>query len=172
MRSSTFSSLAVLGTSLLVKDALAGPMRQRDYVMENVMVTEVRTVTQGADGSLNTATNGVPVGTLTISGSVVIESATTVAASSSTQDSTPDPSVAAKAAGPVPAQPSKSGTAPAPSSSPSSGKSGNKRGLSYNDVSLLGQFTSLSNAKTSWAYNWGATPGKQFYYSRKYLLTY
>ena len=70
----TFSTLAVMASSLLVKEALAAPaIRARDYYLDtdNVIVTEEVWVTELADGSYAT---GVPVavGTITIDGSAVL----------------------------------------------------------------------------------------------------
>ena len=212
MRASVFSGLAVLATSLLVKDVIGGPLRKRDYVVDNVLITEMVTVFQNPDGSLSTADNAIPVSTATSLGTSIVESATSVVVSSSTPDATPSvpsvsssqavsslegspsasaaPSTATAVADKAAAVPEESPivaiekasskpavlpttlskvaaasttsipvSKPSASTSPSTGSSGDKRGLAYNDPTLLTSFTTIAGAKTNWAYNWGSSPG-------------
>ncbi|KAL2066237.1 hypothetical protein VTL71DRAFT_2308 [Oculimacula yallundae] len=72
MRTS-FSTLAIMVTSLLVKEALAAPAIRRDYYLDtdNVIVTEEVWVTELPDGSYATGAP-VAVGTLTVDGSPVL----------------------------------------------------------------------------------------------------
>ena len=208
MRASTLSSLAVLASSLLVTEVFAGryDVRKRDnyVVIDNVIVTDVVYVTEGADGSLETAAP-VAVGTVTVGGVPVLVPATTAAAptvvptSSSTSvavSSSPTTSSSSSALGAVLIEQSHSVSVPAatsstpvpvvpttssipapvvvPASSPpapvvvpttlatvassaapvsTASSSGVKRGLAYNDASILSGFGS----KVSWAYNWGSS---------------
>ena len=67
------------------------------------------------------------------------------------------PSVVAPPIAPPPSTAAASTTqVPQPTTKPSTGSSGLKRGLAYNDPSLLSGFVG-SGSKVSWAYNWGQT---------------
>jgi hypothetical protein len=139
MRSSTFSNLAILATSLLARDALAAPYERRAADVKNVVVTEIATVTKHADGSLMTgSTNAIAV----------------------PPPAEPTPITQAdKAAAidtPGPAAPSSSGDST--TSSPSGSKLSSKRGLPYNQANLLEPFTG-SGSQATWCYNWDSTPG-------------
>jgi hypothetical protein len=83
MRSSTFSSLAILASSLLVKEVFAGryDVRKRDLyvVTDSVIVTEQVIVTEAADGSFATGTPEA-IATVTIDGTPVLVPASTSAA--------------------------------------------------------------------------------------------
>jgi hypothetical protein len=186
---STFSTLALLATSLLVKN-VAGrfDVRKRDMVVvtDNVIVTEEITVTEEADGSFET---GLPVaiGTATIAGTpVVISSAaassTTLVAAATTSVAPPASSSSAAASStagavflqenipssetsttPVFVAPTTSAAAstPSPVASPTPAandgtSSSLKRGLAYNDPTILSNFISGSS-QVSWAYNWGSS---------------
>lgn len=167
MRTATFSSLAFLVSSLLVKDVIAGPLKRRDYVAANVLVTEQVTVTKDGDGSLHTADHGEMIGASTGIGSTVVSSPVTTVPSLNAPESTAIPSsapstTAASAASAAPLKVKDAAATPAAvaaSSAPATSNSGDKRGLAYNDISLLSQFTTVANTKTSWAYNWGSSPG-------------
>jgi len=194
MRSTTFSGFAVLA-SLLAGEAFGAPFQKRDVVIDQVVVTDVITVTALADGQYATG-EAVAVGTLTIPGVTTIIVTTPVATptpsveapvvkapvvesstggvflqASSVEPTTapvstpapvipsvvvptvapaPIPTTLATVAAPIPT------TAPAPVSTPVSTPSGGKRGLAYNDISLLSDFVS---SEVSWCYNWGATSG-------------
>lgn len=77
MRTTTFSSLALLATSLLAREVIAGrfDVRKRDMIVatvtDEVIVTEEVTVTMEADGSLATGLPQ-PIGTTTVPGQVVL----------------------------------------------------------------------------------------------------
>ncbi len=205
MRSSTISNLAVLASSLLVKEVVAGryDVRKRDLyvVTDSVIVTEEVTVTQEADGSYVTGVP-VPIGTVTVDGTPVLVPVSAAASSTPIPSvpsiSAPSPSSTSSEAAavfiqetqststPPPPAPTTSTTpvaveqpttteapvsvapttlatvvssaAPAQTSTASSSSgttSGSKRGLAYNDASLLSGFTSSS--QISWAYNWGSS---------------
>ncbi|KAL5325857.1 hypothetical protein ACEPPN_006991 [Leptodophora sp. 'Broadleaf-Isolate-01'] len=196
----TFSTLAVMASSLLVKEAFAAPAVRRDYYLDtdNVIVTEEVWVTELPDGSYATGAP-VAVGTITIDGSAVLVTepvpsstipppAPTSQAPSITEiPSTPTPTpstsstpapepttssvvaaavfieqtpsstsiyVAPTTLESVVIPPTTSSVAPVATTAPSTSSSG-KRGLAYNDASLLSAFTSASDV--TWAYNWGST---------------
>lgn len=69
----TSSTFALLAASLLVTDAIAGPMRKRDYYLDtdSVVITEEIWVTELADGSYVTGAASA-VGTATIDGKPVL----------------------------------------------------------------------------------------------------
>jgi hypothetical protein len=71
------------------------------------------------------------------------------------------PPPAAKPAIPEPAAPSAVAPAPVAANPPSTGTTGGKRGLAYNDAGLLNAFFSggSSCTKCGWAYNWDSTDG-------------
>ncbi|KAE8449253.1 hypothetical protein EG329_008420 [Mollisiaceae sp. DMI_Dod_QoI] len=73
MRTTTFSTLAVLASSLLVKEVFAAPVQAREVYIDTdiVMVTEEVTVTELADGSYQTGA-AVAIGTGTIDGTPVL----------------------------------------------------------------------------------------------------
>jgi len=166
----TFSTLAVLAASLLVKDVFASPLGTRSDVV--VEVSEEVTVVQGPDGKLTTGqavavktvTNGAapPVQQAPASVAPPASSATVFQQENKAAKSSPPP--AAKPTTTAVAQPApttlatSAKTSAAPSSVPSSTtpttSGGGKRGLAYNDVSLLADFP--SNGKISWAYNWAS----------------
>ena len=193
----TFSSVAILASSLLVTEVLAAPyMQKREVVTDNVIVTEEITVTEEADGTYET---GLPVaiGTTTINGVPVVIKSTPAATPSSTESpavtkpapsssastkgavfiqenhktkasstpkttaepttSTPaavEPTTTTPAAEPTTLATKTSSAAPVATSSTSS--SGKKRGLAYNDASLLSGFVS-SNSEVDWCYNWASS---------------
>lgn len=208
----TFSTLAVMASSLLVKEALAAPaIRARDYYLDtdNVIVTEEVWVTELADGSYATAAP-VAVGTITIDGSAVLvtepvpsatlppPAPTSVAPTTTEVPTTEVPAVPSTSSTPLPEPTTSSvvadavfleqtpsstsiyvapttseapvivpttmesivvpstttSAAPVATTAASSSGSG-KRGLAYNDASLLSSFTSAS--EVTWAYNWGST---------------
>ncbi|KAK0122085.1 hypothetical protein ONS95_010348 [Cadophora gregata] len=203
----TFSTLAVMASSLLVKETFAAPaIRARDYYLDtdNVIVTEEVWVTELPDGSYATGAP-VAVGTITIDGSAVLVTepipsatppppapisvapATTEVPATPSTSSTPLPepttsSVVADAVF-IEQTPSSTSVYVAPTTSeapvvvpttlesvvvpptttsaapvattPASSSSSGKRGLAYNDASLLSAFTSASDV--TWAYNWGST---------------
>lgn len=184
----TFSTFAILASSLLVRDVHARfDARKRDLYMiqENIMVTEIVTVTAEADGSYKTGTpvavgtatvHGVPVlvsnvpaagvpsvtavknqNTLTIIKSVTttpkpVTSAPAVVKPITTPapvvvPTTPAPVVVPTTLVPAP-QPTTATPAPVVNNA-------NKRGLAYNDATLLSAFLG-ANSKISWSYNWGS----------------
>lgn len=131
MRSSTFSHLAILATSLLAKDVLAAPHDRRGPVVDSVVVTQVATVTQQGDGSAATGAPPSPPG-----------------------NSNPQPTLEAQPSS------STSGSDNSPSPSPGSTNSTTtkKRGLAYNEASLLAGFTG-PGSQAGWCYNWDQKPG-------------
>jgi hypothetical protein len=217
MRSATISRFALLASSLLVKEALALPIRVsvRDLYVEtdNVVVTEEVSVFEETDGSYETeAPNAIGTSTIPGSASLVPQTTPSAAATTSiaaatstsipiyvpstqsvssatsssstsavvaqeaapvsivtptttstpkvavptTTSTTPIPVAATTTAAPV-VVPTTSSVAPvATTSASSSTSSSNKRGLAYNDASILSGFVSGSS-KVSWAYNWGST---------------
>lgn len=115
MRSSTLSNIALLTTCLLVGESFAAPLEKRG---DEVVVTQIHTVTQGAPASHSTN------------------------------------ALVPAAASPAPA---KSGDDKERSSvKASKDDSSSKRGLPYNDASLLNGFT---GGKASWCYNWASSSG-------------
>jgi hypothetical protein len=177
MRSSIASNFAVLASSLLVKEVFAGryDVRKRDmYVITDlVIVTEEQTVYQ--DGTSFSTGQPLAVATYTSEGTPILVPATTsTPAPTSSQSAavfieetqkTSAPATTSTTAAPVivptttraPVEPTTlakvvSSAAPVSTSS-SSTTSSAKRGLSYNDASLLAGFESSN--KISWAYNWG-----------------
>lgn len=181
MRSTTFSGFAVLA-SLLAGEAFGAPFQKRDVVVDQVVVTDIITVTALGDGKYETGA-AFAVGTLTIPGVTTIIVSTPAATptpstsveapvvkapvveastpavflqTSSVAPTTapvPTPTTLAKVVAPAPT------TTAAPATTPSttvSTSSGAKRGLAYNDISLLSDFVS---SEVSWCYNWGATSG-------------
>ncbi|RDL38550.1 uncharacterized protein BP5553_02890 [Venustampulla echinocandica] len=194
MRSATFSSLAILASSLLVKEALAGryDVRKRAKVTELVVISEEVYVTAERDGSFKTGAH-IPVATVTIHGSagsakvdhdpvevnkpvaVPVQANQPVADATTSAKAVQKPTQAAGDNGaafaekPKPDPPSthtpkkttlatvKAPAAPTPSApSNTSPSSGVKRGIAYNDQSLLSAFT--SSGKFGWVYNWGSAP--------------
>lgn len=208
----TFSTLAVMASSLLVKEAFAAPAVRRDYYLDtdNVIVTEEVWVTELADGSYATGAASA-IGTITIDGSAVLVTepvpSSTIPAPAPTSEA-PAPSTTEIPSTPTPAPSTSSTPLPKPTSSsvvadavfletPSSTSiyiapttssvapvvvpttfesvvipstttsaapvattapattSSGKRGLAYNDATLLSAFTSASDV--TWAYNWGST---------------
>jgi hypothetical protein len=176
----SISNLAVAASSLLVKEVLAGryDVRKRDLyvVTDEVIVTEQVTVYDF--GTTLSTGGGRPIATITIDGTPVLvpaPSSPSTPVSPSTQPAAvfvqeppkaPVPTTTTKAAVVVPATtppvvvpttlvPVKSST-PAPVSTPAgttTTSSSAKRGLAFNDVSLLSGFT--GSKAISWAYNWG-----------------
>lgn len=213
MRTATFSSLAVLASSLLVKDVFARPhagnhaaLHKRDVVVDNVVVTEEIIVTKEADGSYET---GLPkaVGTTTIPGTVVVTSAkpiSTIVPTTSSKpivEAAPAPEITSSSSSVIPSKAvgavfqqaeasSSTSTTPAPtttstpvetpkpiptpttfatvasssaapvatSSAASVSSSSGKRGVAYNDASLVSAFT--GDSAVTWAYNWGSSTSK------------
>jgi hypothetical protein len=200
----TFSSVAILASSLLAREAFAAPyMQKREVVTDVVMVTEEITVTQEADGTYVT---GLPaaIGTTIINGTPAVVKSTPVATPSSTEvPATAAPPAASKppvsssakssastpgavfiqesantkasstnaivkptsstpaAVAPVSSTPAattlaKVASAAAAASTSSSSSSGKKRGLAYNDASLLSGFVS-SSSQVDWCYNWASS---------------
>lgn len=202
----TFSSVAILASSLLAREVLAAPyMQKRDPVVvtDNVVVTEEITVTQEADGTYET---GLPVaiGTTTINGTPVVVESTPAATPSSTEAPATAPAPAAteppsasesattapgavfiqenksKASStlqttaeptsttPLAVAPTSTTPAAAPTtlatktssaaavSTSSTSSSGKKRGLAYNDASLLSGFVS-TDSQVDWCYNWASS---------------
>lgn len=156
---------------------------KRDYVIDEVVVTEVARVSNLGNGVFVTE---APVAVTTITNHGISTVITTSAAASSTVEpvvaaevpsaavfvqepaaaTTEAPVVIAAATSidiPAPVVsvsiPAVVIPTPTPSSTPvttgNTGSSG-KRGLAYNDASLLAGF---DGSKASWAYNWGATSG-------------
>jgi len=184
MRSSTISNLAIAASSLLVKEVFAGPVGKRDqYVVTDVViVTQEMTVydygtsfSTGAPHDVATFTSqGVPVlipaTTSSTSTSTPIPTSTpppavfiqqsTKSSTSTTTSTTPAP-VVVKPTTPAPVVvpttlvPVVSSPAPVSTPTGSSTSSSSKRGLAYNDASLLTGFSGSN--KISWAYNWGSS---------------
>jgi len=158
--------------------------RNLDVIIDTVMVTEEITVTQEADGSLVTG-SGVPVGTATIVGTpaassvapassapapVIVSSAEPSTSSAAVFIQSPEPTTTAAPATTTAApvvvptttavavKPTTFATvaspAPVATVAPVTNSAG-KRGLAYNDASLLSGFLS-GNSKVTWAYNWGS----------------
>jgi len=152
MRSSTFSSLALLATSLLARDALAAPLHRRDDAYTTVVTSEIVTVVQQADGSFITLSPIIPA-------PPTVVAAPTPAPATPTPIAQPKPE--AKVAAPVAPTPLLSAIAPLLSSAPSTPSSGGlsgKRGLPYNTPSLLDLFVG-SGSKATWCYNWDSSAG-------------
>jgi hypothetical protein len=83
----TFSSVAVLASSLLAREVLAAPhlhRHKRDVVTDIVMVTDEVTVTELADGVYETGA-AFAIGTTTINGTPVTVSSTIASTPSSTE---------------------------------------------------------------------------------------
>jgi len=170
MRSTTFSSVAVLAMSLLVKDVLSSPIRMRDVAVE---VDEEVQVYKEVDGSISTGaisyvtstvTDGAPASASTPAPAPVNAPAekqaapaapVTTSSAAPVVTSTPAPaktSTTAKAS---------SSSAAAPSSAPSSG--GSKKGLLYDNAGDVSSFfTAQSSAASafSWSTNWNSAISK------------
>jgi hypothetical protein len=185
MRSSTISNLAIAASSLLVKEVFAGPVGKRDqYVVTDVViVTQEMTVydygtsfSTGAPVDVATFTSqGVPVlipaTTSSTSTSSPIPTSTqppavfiqqsTKSSTSTTTSTTPAPVVVKPTTPPAPVVvpttlvPVVSSPAPVTTPTGSTTSSSSKRGLAYNDASLLTGFSGSN--KISWAYNWGSS---------------
>jgi hypothetical protein len=203
---STFSSLAVLASSLLAREVLAGryDVRKREMIMYTVtddVFTATTTIlvtlgegdmpnTAALAAATTTATTAVP--SVVVTSSAASSSAATKASSGgvfqedqkshpsfsptpytghsaiaitpTTSSSTAVPTTLSTAAKPsttsttpAAAKPSSTSTyVAAATSGPSTASSTNKRGLAFNDASILSSFLSGSS-KVSWAYNWGQT---------------
>jgi hypothetical protein len=181
------SNLAIVASSLLVKEVFAGryDVRKRDlYVVTDVViVTEEQTV---YDYGTSYST-GEPLGVATFTSEgvpVLIPATTSTSTSTSTPVSISTPAAAVfietthKSSTPIPTSttpvpvvvptttkapvvvpttlvPVVSSAAPVTTSTGSTTSSSSKRGLAYNDASLLTSFASSN--KISWAYNWGST---------------
>jgi hypothetical protein len=187
MRSSMISKLAIVASSLLVKEVFAGryDVRKRDMYMvtDVVIVTEEQTVydygTSFSTGKpLGVATftsEGVPVlipATTSTSTPVPISTHSTQAAAvfieTTHKSSTPVPTsktpvpvvvpttTKAEVVIPTTLVPVVSPAAPVTTSTGSTTTSStSKRGLAYNDASLLDGFAGSN--KISWAYNWASS---------------
>ena len=202
----TFSSVAILASSLLAREVFAAPyMQKREVVTDSVVVTEEITVTEEADGTYET---GLPVaiGTTTINGTPVVVSSTSIpeatpsstkapatvvapvatkpassesatstpgavfiqepkTKASSTPQTTEEPTSTTPAAVvPTASSPKETPTtlatvvssSTAPASTGSTSSSGKKRGLAYNDASLLSGFVS-ADSQVAWCYNWASS---------------
>lgn len=177
--------LALLASSLLVRDAAAFPLfgkRAMLVVQDNVVVTELVTVTAEPDGSYVTG-KPVAVGTATVPGGSsqtqttieVVSTTAKAAAPPSIKSTAPTSSAAASvpakaattspkpatttaqaATTPAPVKPTTTAAPPKPTTSaaPPVVNGSNKRGLAYNNAALLPPFLG-GNSKVSWAYNWG-----------------
>ncbi|KAI9052712.1 hypothetical protein LZ554_002988 [Drepanopeziza brunnea f. sp. 'monogermtubi'] len=190
MRTTCVPFLAVMASSMLVKEAIAVPRHahanlhaKRDYYLDTdtVVVTEEVWVTEAADGSLETQP-GVATATGYVDGSpqlvaepqpaaplIAAPATTLVPVVSSSSGSSNLPNAALIEAKPansylapistlVAAKPTTSASLAAPAasaSSSSSSTSSGKRGLAYNDASLLPAFA--KNSMVSWSYNWGCS---------------
>jgi hypothetical protein len=184
MRSSTLSNLASAAFSLLVKEVFAGPVGKRDtYVVTDVVIVTaemtvydygtsfstgapVDVATYTSEGvpvlipaPATTSSTSTPVPISTQAPAVFIEK--TTESTTSTTSTTPAPVVVkptttvAPVVVPTTLVPVVSSPAPVTTPTGSTTSSSAKRGLAYNDASLLTGFTSSN--KISWAYNWGST---------------
>lgn len=148
MRSSAFSNLAILATSLLIRDALGAPLENRGDVYKTVVATRIETVVRQADGSLETAAPHV------LQGAPVVAPKPTPAAELQQTAKVAEPEE------PIDTPAASTPVASTGDSKPSSGsKLPRKRGLPYNSASLLQGFTG-SGSKASWCYNWDSKPGQ------------
>lgn len=185
MRSSTISNLAIAASSLLVKDVFAGPVGKRDtYVVTDVVIVtqemivydygtsfstgapvDVATFTsQGVPvlipAPATTSSTSTPISISTQAAAVFLEH-TTKSSTSTTTSTTPAPVVvkpttsAAPVVVPTTLVPVVSSPAPVSTPTGSTTSSSGKRGLAYNDASLLTGFSGSN--KISWAYNWGSS---------------
>ncbi|EKD20976.1 uncharacterized protein L3040_004595 [Drepanopeziza brunnea f. sp. 'multigermtubi'] len=192
MRTTCVPFLAVMASSMLVKEAIAVPRHahlnlhaKRDYYVatDTVIVTEEVWVTEAADGSLETrpatatafvdesalmvaeplpgapplaapATTLVPVVSSSSSSSSLLNADLIEAKPSNSYVAPISTLVAAKPIASASASTSLAAPA-ATASSSSSTTSTSKRGLAYNDASLLTAFA--KNSMFSWSYNWGST---------------
>ena len=161
MRTTTFGFLA----SLLAGGALATQTEKRDIITENVYITEEIIVEVYLDEVLETITGFAKSTVCTvIVSSTLASTSSPVSVSSASPSLLQVPSPSYSHIFPTSSKPTVSTTTAAPALTTSSSSialtstaaqapsSIPKRGLAYNDISLLSGFVSSA---ISWCYNWG-----------------